>query len=77
MALQEVTPDHEPVGQMLNSIVSALEEIIKTANDPSTYQEVAAEEAALWKVKRRAELLCSRVREKQDAAPKIRVVRSC
>jgi hypothetical protein len=58
--------DREPVGQAVNAIISALEAIIEMVNDPSTFDEVAAEEVALWRVKCRAELLCSRIRKKQD-----------
>lgn len=71
-----MTPEREPIGQAVNSIIRALDRICEMANDPATYDEVAAEERALWAVKCRAELLTSRIRQKQDEPinAKIRLV---
>jgi hypothetical protein len=68
--------DREPVGQAINYIISVLEIIIEMANDPATYDEVAAEEVALWRAKCRIELLASEIRRKKDEPinAKIRLV---
>jgi hypothetical protein len=62
--MREVT--REPVGQAINSIISALEIIIGMMNDPATYDEVAAEEVEIWRAKCRIELLASEIRRKKD-----------
>jgi hypothetical protein len=64
--------DREPVSQAVHYIIRALDVIVKMANNPATFDEVAAEEEALWRAKCRLELLTSRIRKKQDA--RIRVV---
>jgi hypothetical protein len=64
----------EPVGQAVNYIRRELDRICKLANDPATYDEVAAEERELWAIKCRAELLTSRIREKRDAETRLKVV---
>ena len=66
--------DREPVGQAIHYIIRALDRIVEMANDPATYEEVAAEERALWAVKCRAELLTSRIRDARDTETKFRVV---
>jgi len=62
------------VGQAVNAIISALDAIVEMANDPATYDEVAGEEAALWRIKCRIELLTSLVKEKQDEIFLLKVV---
>jgi hypothetical protein len=58
--------DREPVGQAVNAIISALEIIAKMTLDETTYDEVAADEAALWTAKNQIEWILSYIREKQD-----------
>ena len=62
----DMTPDREPVGQAINAIISALDIVAKMAIDPDHYDEVAAEESALWTIKNHAEWLLSYIKEKQD-----------
>jgi hypothetical protein len=66
--------DREPVGQALNYIIRALDVVVELANDPATYDEVAGEEVALWRIKCRIELLTSLVKEKQDEIFLLKVV---
>ena len=66
--------ERENVGEAIRHIIHALDIIVKMANDPATYEEVAAEERALWAVKCRAELLTSRIRGVRDTETKFRVV---
>ena len=66
--------DREPIGQAVNSIISVLDVIVRMAVTPPTYDEVAAEEEALWVIKGRAEWLLSYIAEKQKA-PHIRIVK--
>ena len=56
----------EPVSQALNYIIRAFNVVAEIAADPNTYDEVAAEEAALWTVKNNAEWLLSYIKTKQD-----------
>jgi len=70
----EQTPDREPVGMALASIVRAMDDVVNMAVTPATYDEVAAEEEALWTVKGRAEWLLSYIKEKQKE-PRIRAVK--
>jgi hypothetical protein len=58
--------DREPVGQTVNAIISALDIVAKMALDENTYDEVAAEEAALWTAKNQIEWILSYIREKKD-----------
>jgi hypothetical protein len=66
--------DREPVGQAVNAIIMAMSEIARMAHNPETYDEVAAEERALWTIKNQAEWLLSYLRERQDEAPHLRLV---
>jgi hypothetical protein len=61
-----IAPNREPVGQAVNAIISALEIIAKMTLDENTYDEVAADEAALWTAKNQIEWILSYIREKQD-----------
>ena len=54
-----ITPDREPVGQAVNSILMALDIIAGMALKADTYDEVAAEEIALGQIISRAELILS------------------
>jgi hypothetical protein len=58
--------DREPVGQTVNAIIRQLNEIARLLHDPATYDEVAAEESALWTVKNGAEWILSYIKEKQN-----------
>jgi hypothetical protein len=58
--------DREPVGQAVNAIISALDIVAKMTLDENTYDEVAAEEAALWTAKNQIEWILSYIREKKD-----------
>jgi len=58
--------EREPVSQALNYIIRALEVVIEMMNDPATYDEVAAEEVALWRIKCRIELITSEIKRRQD-----------
>jgi hypothetical protein len=53
------TPDSEPVGQMLNSILNTLDVIAGMALRSETADEVAAEEVRLGQVISRAQLILS------------------
>jgi hypothetical protein len=54
-----MTPDREPVGQVVNAIISALDIIAGMALNLDDYAEVAAEEEALGRVISRAQLILS------------------
>lgn len=64
--LNEIAPNREPVAQALNSIIMSLIDIGQLAADPATYDEVAAEEEAIWNIKGRIELLTSYIKIKQN-----------
>jgi hypothetical protein len=66
--------NREPVSQAVNSIIDALEIVARMAKAPETRDEVFAEEGALWTVKNHVEWILSYIKEKQEAAPRIRVV---
>jgi len=66
--------DREPIGQAINSIISVLDIIVRMAVTPNTYDDVVAEEEALWVIKGRAEWLLSYIAEKQKTS-RIRVVK--
>ena len=66
--------DREPVSQALGYIIRALAVVGEIAVDPLTYDEVAAEEAALWTVKNHAEWLLSYIKAKQNEPINIRLV---
>jgi hypothetical protein len=59
VALQEVTPEREPVAQGLNYILSALDIICGMAVKPETADEVAAEKVRLGQILSRVQLLLS------------------
>jgi hypothetical protein len=67
--------DREPVAQAVNSIIRVTNDIARMLANPATYDEVAAEEAALWTIKNNVEWLLSYIDEKQKAQSKIRVVK--
>jgi hypothetical protein len=58
--------DREPVGQAVNAIISALHIVARMSLDENTYDEVAAEESALWTAKNQIEWILSYIKEKQD-----------
>jgi hypothetical protein len=66
--------DREPVAQALNSIIARLNEIGGLAVKPEAYDEVAAEERALWTIKSNVEFILSYISEKQRALAHIRMV---
>jgi hypothetical protein len=71
-----MTPDREPVGQGINYILDALDIIAKMALREDQFDEVAAEEAALWTVKNHVEWILSYIKTRQDAEPPtLRVVK--
>jgi hypothetical protein len=74
MAMQEVTPEREPVAQGLNYIRSALDIIARMALDENTYDEVLAEEAMLWAIRNDVGWILMYIKKKQDDARKIRLV---
>jgi hypothetical protein len=78
MALQEVTPEREPVGQVVNSIRARMLDIARMVKRPETYDEVLAEEAALWALWNDVGWIVSYLREEEErkrkAAPRIRIV---
>jgi hypothetical protein len=49
--------DREPVAQMLNSILTTVNEILVMANNPDTRNDVAAEEYRLGQILGRIELI--------------------
>jgi hypothetical protein len=63
----------EPVGQAVNSIIAALDEIAAMALRPETYDEVAAEERSLGAISSRAQLILSFIDARRSS--KIRVVK--
>jgi hypothetical protein len=63
--------EREPVGQALNSIISELNTTARLAADPLTYDEVAAEEGALWYIKNQCEWILSHIRTKEEAMLKV------
>jgi len=67
--------DREPVGQAVNSIIGTLNTIVGMTITPETYDEVLAEVEALWRVKGHVEFILSYIREKEKAAPRIRIVK--
>ena len=71
-----MTPDREPVGQGINYILAALDIIAKMALREDQFDEVAAEEAALWTVKNHVEWILSYIKTRQDVEPPtLRVVK--
>ena len=68
-------PDREPLGMAITYIIRALNDIVTMAITPATYDEIAAEEEALWVIKGRAEWLLSYIKEKQKDQPRIRAVK--
>jgi hypothetical protein len=75
MALQEVTPEREPVGQAVNSIRARLNDIAGMVVHPETYDEVLAEEAALWAIRNDVGWILMYIEKKQDDAHRIRLVK--
>ena len=71
-----MTPDREPVGQAVNSIISALDIIAQMAQRAKTYDEVAAEKAALWQIINNTLWILSYLKdcEKPQPKPTLRVV---
>ena len=69
-----MTPDREPIGQAINSIIRQLSDFGRLLSDPATYDEVAAEEVDLWTVKLNIDCICSYIKEKQKAQ-RIRIVK--
>ena len=60
-----MTPDREPLPQTLNTIIGQLSAIGERLANPVTYDEVAAEEADLWTIKTKIELICSYIKDKE------------
>jgi hypothetical protein len=68
-----MTPDREPVGQAVNSIITALDVIACMALARDTYDEVAEEEETLKFAAKRIELILRLI--KQQRASRLRVVK--
>jgi len=62
-----MTPDREPLAQALNTMIGQLSAIGERLANPATYDEVAAEQANLWVVKTKIELICSYIMDKEKA----------
>ena len=62
-----MTPDREPLAQALNTMIGQLSAIGERLANSATYDEVAAEQANLWVVKTKIELICSYIMDKEKA----------
>jgi hypothetical protein len=60
-----MTPDREPVGQAINSIIDALDAIACMTLVESTYEEVAAEEEDLKWIIKRTELILKLIKSRR------------
>ena len=62
MPIEEIVQfalDDEPVGQSINSILLAMDELIAIATNPATVNEIAAEAIGIGQIRSRAELILS------------------
>jgi hypothetical protein len=66
--------DHEPVAQMLNSMLSEMDVIVQLALDPEAHDEVAAEERTLGCILTRTQLVLDFIKIQRQANRRRRVV---
>ena len=59
--------DREVVGQMLNSVLETMNEIVAMANSPETYDDVAVEIRTLGCILTRMQIVVDVIRIRQEA----------
>lgn len=64
--------NEEPVGQSINSILIAMDDLIAKASNPATTRDIAAERVGIGQIKTRCELLLSFL----ETSPSLRLIRN-
>ena len=67
----EAAPQDSQVGQAMHDAEAALNHLLELRNDPTTREQIADEEAELWRLKNTLEWLLTSItieREHMDAA---------
>jgi hypothetical protein len=63
--------DHEPVGQMLNSVLTTLDDIVVMVLRPEDYDEIAAEKVRIGQIISRAQLILTFIEGKQSIPKRV------
>jgi len=74
MPIEEIVQfalDDEPVGQSVNSILNALDDLIAMAANPATVNEIAAEAIGIGQIRSRAELILSFLEARKTLSLKV------